>query len=108
MERIFETNPLECPKCHLLMRIVEFVTDPERIHMILSEMGLPTEAPLTEPAKNAPQLEFTFTRLVYDEQKDLLLELDGPDDPFQNSDQAIDPFPDYEGMSQEPTEWHSC
>ena len=108
MERVFETNPLECLVCHSLMRIVEFVTDADSICEILSAMKLATEPPSIMPAQEAPLLEFQHTRLVYDEQKDLLMVLDLSAGPEIAAVNQSDPFPDYANTSQEPAEWLSC
>jgi len=41
MKRIFEINPLECPRCNATMRIVAFIHNPEEISKIMDSLGLP-------------------------------------------------------------------
>ena len=41
IKRIYEINPLECPKCKGEMRIVAFVHDPIEIKNIMLSLGLP-------------------------------------------------------------------
>jgi hypothetical protein len=40
IQKIYEVNPLTCPKCHGRMRIVVFIEQPEIIKKILKHLGL--------------------------------------------------------------------
>jgi len=41
IKRVYEINPLECPKCNGTMRIVAFVQDTAEIKKIMHALGLP-------------------------------------------------------------------
>ena len=64
------------------MKLSAYITDPLLIRKILSQMGLSTQAPELEQARDPPQMEMDFRKLVYREDIDLLIEVDGSDDPF--------------------------
>ena len=51
MKRVFEINPLECPRCKSEMTIKAFITDPKEINRICENLGI-------KPAR-APPLRFT-------------------------------------------------
>ncbi len=38
LRRIFEVEPLECPRCGQTMRIVSFITEPKAIDRILDHL----------------------------------------------------------------------
>ena len=60
MKRIYEVDPLECPKCKSQMRIIAFVQEPNAIKAMMKSLGLPEyRAP--------PPLNFK-SRSVFDEQ----------------------------------------
>ena len=60
VKRIYEVDPLECPKCKGQMRIIAFVQEPNAIKAIMKSLGLPEyRAP--------PPLNFK-SRSVFDEQ----------------------------------------
>ena len=52
MKRVFEIDPLICPRCSAVMKIKSFVTarlsspksDPREIQRLLNNLGLPTAA----------------------------------------------------------------
>ena len=46
MKRIYEINPIECPKCKGTMRIVAFIQDESAILKVMDSLGLP---PYTAP-----------------------------------------------------------
>ena len=54
LARLFETFPLECPRCGGEMRLVAFVTESEAIQRILTHIGEPTQAPVPKPARGPP------------------------------------------------------
>ena len=41
IRRVFEVDPLECPKCNGSMRIVAFIKDPAAIRKIMEALNLP-------------------------------------------------------------------
>ena len=49
IRKVYETDPLTCPKCQGEMRIVSFIDQPEVIKKILQHLGLWEES-------HAPQL----------------------------------------------------
>ena len=55
-KRIYEINPLECPRCKSEMRIVAFVTDERDISKIAASLGIPN-ATAPPPIPRAPQQE---------------------------------------------------
>ena len=60
MNKIYEVDPLECPKCKKQMRIIAFVQEPNAIKAMMKSLGLPEyRAP--------PPLNFK-SRSVFDEQ----------------------------------------
>ncbi len=40
IKRIYEINPLECPKCHAQMRIIGFIQDEHSIKDIMKSQGI--------------------------------------------------------------------
>jgi hypothetical protein len=65
MKRIFEINPLECPRCKATMRIIAFLTDEPEILKIADALQIPrAQAPPKIP--QAPELKF-FDDLPQDE-----------------------------------------
>ena len=55
-KRIYEINPLECPKCRGEMRILAFVTNEREISKIAASLGIP-KATAPPPIPTAPQQE---------------------------------------------------
>jgi hypothetical protein len=55
-KRIYEINPLECPKCQSEMRIIAFVTNEREISKIATSLGIP-KATAPPPTPQAPQQE---------------------------------------------------
>jgi hypothetical protein len=53
--RVYETDPLQCGRCGGRMKIIAFVVQASQIRQILAHVGLPTEAPMTHPARGPPQ-----------------------------------------------------
>ncbi len=56
LARIYEINPLVCPKCGGEMRIIAFITDAEPIGRILRHIGELDSAPEISPARGPPEL----------------------------------------------------
>ena len=54
LARLFETFPLECPRCGGEMRLLAFVTEGATIQRILTHIGEPTQAPVAKPARGPP------------------------------------------------------
>jgi hypothetical protein len=40
MQKIYEVNPLICPKCHGIMRTISFIEDRQIIRAILDHLGI--------------------------------------------------------------------
>ena len=55
-KRIYEINPLECPRCKSQMRIIAFVTNEREISKIATSLGIP-KATAPPPIPKAPQQE---------------------------------------------------
>jgi hypothetical protein len=53
LRRIFELDPLRCPRCGNAMRVVAFITQPHVIDRILT--SLRRQAPPTRPARAPPR-----------------------------------------------------
>ena len=54
LARLFETFPLECPRCGGEMRLLAFVTEGATIQRILTHIGEPAQAPMAKPARGPP------------------------------------------------------
>jgi hypothetical protein len=63
IQKIYEVDPLTCPKCHGPMRIISFIQDQEVIEKILTHLGLWLVKPKIPPRANAPprQLEIDYS-----------------------------------------------
>jgi hypothetical protein len=55
-KRVYEINPLECPKCKGEMRIIAFVTNQREVSKIADSLGIP-HATAPPPIPRAPQQE---------------------------------------------------
>ena len=49
IKKIWEVDPLSCPKCGGEMKIISFITDPKTIRKILEHLGLWKEEPPRAP-----------------------------------------------------------
>ena len=49
VKRIYEIDPLECPKCRAQMRIIAFIQDEHSIKDIMNSQGIPDLLVPTEP-----------------------------------------------------------
>ena len=56
IQKIYEVDPLNCPKCNGAMRILAFIEDQDVIRKILSHLGLWEESPRPPPPKSTPAL----------------------------------------------------
>ena len=54
IQKIYEANPLLCPKCQGQMRIISSIEDPEVIKKILKHLGLWSAKRKPSPRANAP------------------------------------------------------
>lgn len=89
--RIYEVNPLECPKCGDEMKLIAFITEPLIIRRILLYIGENPDPPIFASARDPPQMELDFDptpKEVYLEDIDLLITLEEPESPFS---EMIDP-----------------
>jgi len=66
MKRIFEINPLECPKCKAEMRIVAFLQDPHEIAKILQNLGI-DQPRMSDQMPRAPPLQALLVDQLFDE-----------------------------------------
>jgi hypothetical protein len=57
IQKIYEVNPLICPKCQGLMKILSFIDSPEVIKKILKHLGLWKVKPRPPPKTNAPPVD---------------------------------------------------
>jgi hypothetical protein len=52
---------LKCPRCLKgTLAVLAFITDPSVVLKILAHLSLPTEVPITAPARINPQLELDW------------------------------------------------
>jgi hypothetical protein len=58
IRKVYEADPLTCPKCQGEMRIISFIDQPEVIKKILQRLGLWEEA--HAPPDNVAEREITF------------------------------------------------
>ena len=61
MERAFEADVLECPKCHGRLKFLACITQPKVITAILRCLGLSDTAPEIAPARSPPTPEYGET-----------------------------------------------
>ncbi len=54
IQKIYEVDPLVCPKCQGQMRIISFIEDPEVIRKILEHLGLWLPKRRLQPKANSP------------------------------------------------------
>jgi len=59
IRKVYETDPLTCPKCQGEMRIISFIDQPEIIKKILQHLGLWEESH-APPGRDPPIKEITF------------------------------------------------
>jgi hypothetical protein len=59
IRKVYETNPLTCPKCQGEMRIISFINQPEVIKKILQHLGL-WEKSHAPPGRDPLVQEITF------------------------------------------------
>jgi len=51
IKRVYEIDPLECPKCKATMRVISFITDPHALAKIMKSLGVP------QPKNPAPMAQ---------------------------------------------------
>jgi len=66
IQKIYEVDPLTCPKCQGQMRIISFIEDDDVIKKILKYLGLWLVKKKPSPKANAPP-HITETYLNYSE-----------------------------------------
>ena len=83
IKRVWQVDPLHCPRCGGDMKIVSFIeaTQPDVIEKILTHCGLPEEPPRAPPTTTSPALgELQYV-------SDLLFIQDaGPAEPIRSTD----------------------
>ncbi len=60
IKRVYEINPLECPKCKATMRVIAFVTDEKALARIMKSQGIPEQKPPKPMATGPPREAETF------------------------------------------------
>ena len=75
IKKIYEVDPLRCPKCQGVMRIISFIDDQEVVKKILKHLGLWLVKSKPPPRANSPPSEHYI----------------------DYSDSQIPPFDDYPG-----------
>ncbi|MFC1746530.1 hypothetical protein ACFL35_21230 [Candidatus Riflebacteria bacterium] len=69
IQKIYEVDPLECPKCGGAMRVISFIEEPPVIEKILRHLGLwftASRAPPKKPFTNTFQDDFTQYAQLFD------------------------------------------
>ena len=56
IKRVYEINPLECPKCKGTMRVVAFLQDEVEISKIMGHLGIPKFKPPPKLPRAPPEL----------------------------------------------------
>ena len=59
IKKVYEVDPLICPRCHGLMRIISLIDDPAVIKKILQHLKL-WEVPKRSPPAKTPPRDFTY------------------------------------------------
>lgn len=54
IKKIWEVDPLECPRCHAEMKIISFINEPQMIEKILRHLDLWKEEQTAKRASRAP------------------------------------------------------
>ncbi len=57
IQKIYEFDPLVCPKCSGAMRVIAFIEDPDVIKKILKHLGLWDVKRKPRPTANAPPID---------------------------------------------------
>jgi hypothetical protein len=57
IKKIYEVDPLVCPKCSGAMRVIAFIENPDVIKKILSHLGLWNVKRKPRPLANAPPID---------------------------------------------------
>jgi hypothetical protein len=86
IKKVWEADPLLCPKCSREMRIVALIDEPDVIQRILGHLGLWSRGVRVSPARAPPEI---VDRVIEPWLDDL---------PAVSATQSlqVDPFPDYE------------
>jgi hypothetical protein len=59
IKKVYEVDPLTCPRCHALMQIISFIEDPAVIKKILQHLKL-WEVPKRSPPAKTPPRDFIY------------------------------------------------
>ncbi|MEW6667004.1 MAG: hypothetical protein AB1512_17515 [Thermodesulfobacteriota bacterium] len=65
IQKIYEVDPLTCPKCQGLMRVISFIEDPQVIRKILKHLGLWEVKPRPPPRMAKSRPLFTEPHIDY-------------------------------------------
>jgi hypothetical protein len=77
IQKIYEVDPLTCPKCKGAMKIISFIDQPEVIKAILQHSGLWERESRTPPKTKPPPSEY------YTDEQTPLYDYADPDYPFE-------------------------
>jgi hypothetical protein len=78
IQKVYEVDPLACPRCQGKMRIISFIEDEEVIRRILEHLGLWLVKRKPQPRANAPPVQI---HLDYSDSQIPSFENDGHKDP---------------------------
>ncbi|MBA4392486.1 MAG: hypothetical protein C0407_02935 [Desulfobacca sp.] len=67
IQKIYEVDPLTCPECQGIMRVISIIEDQEVINKILSHLGLDQEnqRPPPKPKFLEFQIDYSDSQLPY-------------------------------------------
>ena len=70
IQKIYEVDPLTCPKCQGLMRIISIIEDQEVINKILLHLGLwqTNQRPPPKPKSLEIQIDYSDSQLPFYEE----------------------------------------
>jgi len=70
IQKIYEVDPLTCPRCRGLMRIISIIDDQEVINKILSHLGLwqANQRPPPNPKSREIQIDYSDSQLPFYEE----------------------------------------
>jgi hypothetical protein len=61
IQKIYEVDPLTCPKCRGMMRIISIIEDQEVIDKIITPLGLDQKNQRSPPKPNAFELQIDYS-----------------------------------------------
>ncbi len=55
IKKVYEIDPLKCDQFSAAMKIIAFVVDDKRLQKILCHLGIDTDVPTLQPARDQPE-----------------------------------------------------